>query len=86
MDVTVYGPLRSATGQKHVQIGSDGETVRDALNTFVTAYPRAKRHLFQDDGQLVASVRISVNGETAEPDDQCPLDASLAIHPAMQGG
>lgn len=86
MDITVYGPLRSATGQKHVQIGFNGETVRDGLNTFVKTYPRAKRHLFQDDGQLVASVRISVNGETAKPDDRCPLDASLAIHPAIQGG
>ena len=86
MDVTVYGPLRSATGDKHVSIEFDGGTVRDALDTFVTAYPRAERHLFQDDGALISSVRIALDGEPADLEDHCTEDATLTIHPAMRGG
>jgi molybdopterin synthase sulfur carrier subunit len=86
MDVTVYGPLRSATGGKHVSIEFDGETVRDALDAFVTAYPRAERHLFQDDGELISSVRIALDGDPADPEAPCAEDATLTIHPAMRGG
>jgi molybdopterin synthase sulfur carrier subunit len=86
MDVIVYGPLRGATGAKRVEIEFEGETVRDALDAFVTAYPRAQRHLVRDTGALESSVRIAVDGEPADPDETCPADASLTVHPAMQGG
>lgn len=86
MEVTVYGPLRSATGEKTVELGGDVATVGDALEAFVEAYPRARTHLYADDGALRASVRVAVDGERAEPDDPCPDDASLAVHPAVQGG
>jgi molybdopterin synthase sulfur carrier subunit len=86
MDVTVYGPLRSATGGKHVSVEFDGRTVRDALDAFVRAYPRAERHLFREDGELISSVRIALDGDPADPGDQCPEDATLTIHPAMRGG
>ena len=31
MELTVYGPLRSATGEKTVEVDFDGETIADAL-------------------------------------------------------
>lgn len=86
MDVTVYGPLRSATEQKTVSVAFGGGTVREALAAFVEAYPRAERQLYRDDGSLEPSVRITVSGEPADPDDECPEDATVSIHPAMQGG
>lgn len=85
LEITVYGPLRSATGGKRVEIGFEGETVADALDAFVAAYPRARSQLY-DDGSLRPSVRVSVDGERAAPDDPCPPGASLALHPAVQGG
>jgi|AntRauTorcE11898_2_1112593.scaffolds.fasta_scaffold02040_9 molybdopterin synthase sulfur carrier subunit len=85
MEVTVYGQLRGATGEKAVDVDFDGGCVLEALEAFVGAYPRAERHLF-DDGALASSVRVTVNGESAEPDDACPGDAVLTVHPAMQGG
>jgi molybdopterin synthase sulfur carrier subunit len=85
MEVTVYGPLRGATGEKTVTVAFEGGTVADALDALVSAYPRAKQHLY-DDGTLSASARISVNGDTADPDDDCPPDADVSIHPPMQGG
>lgn len=86
MEVTVYGPLRGATGEKHVEIAFDGGTLADALDAFVSTYPRAKRHLYTDSGDLAPSARLVVDGEAMELDDSFPPDATLQIHPAMRGG
>ena len=86
MEVTVYGPLRSATGEKTVEVDADPDTVADAVDAFVDAYPRAERHLVDCDGDLRSSVRVAVDGDGAAPDDACPSDAALTIHPAMRGG
>ncbi|MFB6130531.1 MAG: ubiquitin-like small modifier protein 1 [Salinigranum sp.] len=86
MEVTVYGPLRSATGEKTVEFEFDGDTVGDALAAFVERYPRARPQLYGDDGRLRGSVRVGIDGERAEPEDSCPPDATLALHPAVQGG
>jgi molybdopterin synthase sulfur carrier subunit len=85
MEVTVYGPLRGATGEKTVTVDFEGGTVAEALSAFVAAYPRAERHLF-DGGRLQSSVRVTADGESVDADDDCPPDAALSVHPAMQGG
>jgi molybdopterin synthase sulfur carrier subunit len=85
MEITVYGPLRGATGEKTVTVDFDGGTVAEALDAFVDAFPRAEQHLF-DDGRLQSSVRVTADGERADPGDDCPGDATLSVHPAMQGG
>lgn len=86
MEVTVYGPLRAATGGKTVQLEPEGETVSDAVESFVAAYPRAESQLLTDDGEVRPSVRITVDGERAALEDACPAGASLQLFPAMQGG
>ncbi|AQL43258.1 molybdopterin synthase sulfur carrier subunit [Halorientalis sp. IM1011] len=86
MEVTVYGQLRGATGEKTVAVEFEGGTVREAVLAFVTAYPQTERHLVRDDGEIEPSVRIAVDGERNELDDRCPPDASISIHPPMQGG
>src|SRR6056297_1320193 len=52
MELTVYGPLRSATGEKRVRVDPDGETVRAVVEAFVAAYPRAESHLVDEAGDL----------------------------------
>ena len=86
MQVTVYGPLRTATGGKSVRVEADPDTVGDALDAFVEAYPRAERHLVDPDGDLRSSVRLTVAGDRAAPNDSFPTGAGLTIHPAMRGG
>jgi molybdopterin converting factor small subunit len=86
MELTVYGPLRSATGRKRVTVDSDGETVRAAVEAFVVAYPRTESHLVGDDGAFRPSVRVTVDGERAAFDDECSPDAEVALFPAMRGG
>ena len=86
MQVTVYGPLRSATGEKTVQVAFDGGTVSDALAAFVDAYPRARPQLYADDESLRPSVRLSIDDQRVDVETKCPPDAELTVVPAVQGG
>ena len=85
MEITVYGPLRSATGAKTVSLESDGDTVAAAIDDFTDAYPRAAQYLYDGD-ELRPSVRVSIDGERAGLEDPVSDDASLALVPAVQGG
>lgn len=86
MQLTVYGPLRSATGEKTVQVDADGETVRDILDALIVAYPRAEPHLTDEAGALRPSVRVVVDGERVDLDDVVGDDESMQVFPAMRGG
>lgn len=86
MDVVVYGPLRAATGEKRLQLTPAERTVRGVVDALREKYPRAESHLLDDDGTLRPSVRVTVNGESAELDDTVPSDAEVAVFPAMRGG
>lgn len=86
MDVTVYGPLRSATGGKRLELSPAEQTVRGVLDALLDEYPRAESQLVDDEGALRPSVRVTVDGETAAMDEEYPPDADVAIFPAMRGG
>jgi molybdopterin converting factor small subunit len=86
MDVTVYGPLRSATGGKEVDLDPDGRTVRAVLDALVATYPSAETHILDDDGDVRPSVRVSVDGEKTPLEGECPADAAVSVFPAMRGG
>ncbi|TMT85659.1 MoaD/ThiS family protein [Haloterrigena sp. H1] len=85
MDITVYGPLRSATGEKTVTLEFTGTTVSDALAEFTAAYPRATPYLYDGD-EVRSSVRVTVNGERAPLEAPVSNDAELTLMPAVQGG
>lgn len=86
MELLVYGPLRSATGGKRASVDPTDRTVEAVVKAFVDAYPRAASQLVDETGALRPSVRVTVNGERAAPDDDCPPDAEVALFPAMRGG
>jgi molybdopterin converting factor small subunit len=86
MELTVYGPLRSATGEKRVSVDPDEGTVAEVVEAFVDAYPRAESHLVDPSGTIRPSVRVTVDGERAALADDCPPDAEVALFPAMRGG
>lgn len=85
MQVTVYGPLRSATGEKTVGLEFTGTTAADALAEFTAAYPRATPYLYDGD-EVRSSVRVTVNGERAALEEPVSNDAELTLMPAVQGG
>lgn len=90
MNVQVYGPLRSATGSKTAPVDPDSlpehPTVSDVLDALCAAHPRARSHLRDEDGSLRPSVRVTVDGDRADLDDDCPADAEVRVFPAMRGG
>ena len=86
MEIVVYGSLGSATGPKTVAVNPEGRSVAGVVEALRTAYLSAERHLRDDDGDLRPSVRVAVDGETAELDADCPPDAAVQLFPAMRGG
>ncbi|EMA30485.1 ubiquitin-like small modifier protein 1 [Haloarcula japonica] len=86
MEVTVYGPLRAATRAKTADVPVDGDTVGAVITAFVDAYPRAESQLVDADGALRPSVRVMVDGASADRDEQVPPGASVELFPAMRGG
>ena len=86
MDVLVYGPLRAATDGKRVTVSPAEHTVDGIITALREQYPRAESQLVDEGGRLRASVRVTVDGETAEGDDACPPDAEVRVFPAMRGG
>ncbi|EMA24376.1 ubiquitin-like small modifier protein 1 [Haloarcula argentinensis] len=86
MDVTVYGPLRAATEAKTVEVTVDGDTVGAVITAFVDAYPRAESQLVDEGGDLRPSVRVMVDGDSADRDERVPPDATIELFPAMRGG
>jgi molybdopterin synthase sulfur carrier subunit len=86
MEVVVYGPLRSATGSKEVTLSPTEPTVAGVIEALCDAYPRAESHLVDDEDALRPSVRVALDGETAEQDATCSPDAKVEIFPAMRGG
>ncbi|WP_254766951.1 MoaD/ThiS family protein [Salinilacihabitans rarus] len=85
MELTVYGPLRAATGEKTVRVAFDGGIAADAVAAFVAAYPRARPYLYDGD-DLRPSVRVAREGERVALETPVPPDAELTLFPAVQGG
>ena len=86
MEFTVYGPLRDATGEKVVEVPFEGGTVDDALTTFAEEYPEVKSHLYDDGDDIRPNVRVTLEGERVDLEDDCPGDGSMTIFPAIHGG
>ncbi|WP_256300830.1 ubiquitin-like small modifier protein 1 [Haloarchaeobius salinus] len=86
MEVYVYGPLRTATGEKVVDVPADGGTVGDLLEAFLGEYPRTASQLVDDDGGLRPSVRVMVDDEKATWDQPVSKHDEVKIFPAMRGG
>mgnify|MGYP006291057945 CR=1 FL=1 len=86
MDLTVYGPLRSATGEKTVHVDPQGDTVGDLIAAFIAAYPRTASQLTDDRGDIRPSVRVMVDGTKVSSDEPLDSEQSVKLFPAMRGG
>lgn len=88
MELTVHGPLRGVTGSKTVSLPAvdHHQSVHNVLERFVEQYPQAESQLFDETGELRASVRVLVDGERADADTSCPSTAEVTLIPAAQGG
>ncbi len=93
--MTLYGPLRGATGTKTVELtltpgdeeGSESNTpptVGDVVRAFADRYPRSRDQLLTEDGEIRPSVRVLCDGEKRERSE--PASGELSLFPAMRGG
>jgi sulfur-carrier protein len=56
---------RHTNGQKTIEV--QGNSVGEALNNFVIAYPGMKNELFDQKGKLLHYIEIYLNNESAYP-------------------
>ena len=85
MDVTVYGQLQAATGEKTARIEGDVKTVDGALERFLEAYPRAKQHVLDEDGER-ASLGSAFSTRIGRVTSQPPRNSGVIIGPQHAGG
>jgi MoaD family protein len=63
----LFSALREIAGAKEVEVEGDGLSIKEALERFAERYgERARKTLFDAQGQLYPSVLLLVNGEAAE--------------------
>ncbi|WP_224338110.1 ubiquitin-like small modifier protein 1 [Haloprofundus halobius] len=86
MKVLVYGPLRSVTGEKTIELTVDGNSVQDAVESFVSTYPRTASQLVDEEDKIRPSVRILIEDERVSLNDTLSSDATMKLFPAMRGG
>ena len=59
--------MKASTDNKRV-VEVDGSTVGECLNHLVEQFPRIKKQLFSKEGNLFENIIISINGESAYPE------------------
>jgi MoaD family protein len=63
----LYAALREIAGAKEVEVEGDDLTVKDALDRFTQRFgEKARKVLFNQEGEVWPSVLLLVNGEAAE--------------------
>jgi molybdopterin synthase sulfur carrier subunit len=92
MQVKFYATLRDIVGGKTVEFElSDGITVRQLIDEIVTAFPRLRTELLNDEGNLYGHVHVFINGRDAPYlenalDTTISQDDSIDVFPAVGGG
>ena len=86
MQVRVFGPLRSATGDKTVEVTVDPDVVQDVVDAFLDEYPKMRSQIYSSEGSIRPSVRVLVDGEKVSLEDPCTAESVVSLFPAMQGG
>jgi len=62
----LFSALREIAGAKEVEVEGDGLSIKEALEKFAGRYgEKARTILFDNEGELVPSVLLLVNGEAA---------------------
>lgn len=86
--VHLYSGLKEFTGGQNVA-EVQGTTVGECLADLVGQFPRLKRELFDEDGQLATKILVSINLKSAYPEELGkPVDSEdeLYIVRVIAGG
>ena len=89
MKILVPTPLRQYAG-KQSAIDVQAATVGEALNALTSSYPDLRKHLYSDEGKLLAFVNLYLNDEDIRylQQDQTAVKEgdTLSIVPSIAGG
>ena len=92
MKVSFYATLRQVVGAKSADFDlPSGSTVQQLLDEMIRCYPRLRRELLDDQGQLYRHVHIFVNSRDAaflEGGMEAGLspEDTIGVFPAVGGG
>ena len=90
MTIHIPTPLRNFTDGK-ASIPADGNTVAEALESLVTAFPGMRGNLFDKEGKLRSFVNLYLNDEDirylpAKEATATKAEDELTIIPSIAGG
>ena len=67
MKINIPSYMKASTDNKRV-VEVDGSTVGECLNRLVEQFPQIKKQLFSKEANLFENIIISINGESAYPE------------------
>jgi MoaD family protein len=91
MQVKLYATMRMKVGQKVVDVESPSNaTVRHVLSDLTARYPVLKEAIWNQDGELLGSVHVLVNGHDVRSlsglDTPIQPSDALDVFPPVAGG
>jgi sulfur-carrier protein len=92
MQVRFYATLRAIVGGKTADFAVDhGVTVQELLAEIIARYPKLRKELLDEDGNLYGHVHIFVNGRDAQflssgIETKIMPDDVINVFPAVGGG
>lgn len=84
----LFADLAEAAGTEEPSVETDAETVGEALDALLEAYPSLEDRVRTDDGALKDHINLLQNGEAVSEGLATPLDPDdeLALFPPVSGG
>ena len=80
IQVNIHTTLRQYTNGLDV-LDAEGDTVGNCLETLIQKFPGLKDALFEENGKLLRTVEVLVNGTSAYPDElSTPVAEGDEIH------
>lgn len=84
----LFADLAEAAGTEEPSVETDVETVGEALDALLEAYPTLADRVTTDDGTLKDHINLLQNGESVSEGLATPVDSDdeLALFPPVSGG
>jgi molybdopterin synthase sulfur carrier subunit len=92
MKVNFFATLRDIAGGKTVEFNVDhGVTARELLDAIVVKFPRMKKELLNENGEMYGHVHFFINGRDVQFMDgkfqtKIMQDDTVNVFPAVGGG
>ena len=87
--IIIPTPLRKYTDQNR-QFETQQDNLSDAIQQFVSAYPKVKQNLLDEDGKIRSYIKLYIGTEEVQPAKNGTVslkeDTEVSIVPAIAGG